>query len=439
MTSAVTCRAVPVPWALGTWLANTVRLLAVAATLLWTTALAQDPSDPAKIAPLEHQFREEWVGKIVPSHLIDLFAEGAFPFSRGRLRDRTFRYRIPPEPAELLLDRPGSGRLQAVLPDGHEPASPLWREMRFVEKPQLPCSLQPVIVFGLEGLVLRLPHLIDRLSQMLGDMELVVHQFRVRRLVRRRIGVGRMHVGSHGHNLLPLVHGQRLQHRLCGSLGSLGSDVQNSGAVDVREDGDVVVASAEALLGNADVGNRRRFASLEAPFDGPIHNQLRCVPGEAEEGGGSLDDSARLKVFDGEGFEEQRETAVLSGPPRHDGLHPVILAAAPRQSDDQFRRELHRVEVPSTPLFRVIGQPAGLAAFQAGNARADVRQPDFDSPLIEPKVNSIDSPRVVNAQKTGIVRRKCVPPGNLRHGRPGNDLPMPRNSPTNLYSRDSFG
>ena len=244
-----------------------------------------------------------------------------------------------------------------------------------------------------------------------------------------------MHVGSHGHNLLPLVDRQRLQHRLCGSLGSLGSDVQNAGAVDVREDGDVVVSSAEALLVNADVGNRRRFASLEAPFDGPIHNRLRRVPGEAEEGGGSLDGSARLKDFDGEGFEEQRETAVLSGPRRHDGLHPVIRAAAPRQSGDQFRCELHRVEVPPTPLFRVIGQPAGLAAFRAGNARADVRQPDFDSPLIEPKVNSIDSPGVVKAQKTGIVRRKCVHSGNLRHGRPGNDWPVPRNSPKNPFGK----
>jgi hypothetical protein len=95
-----------------------------------------------------------------------------------------------------------------------------------------------------------------------------------------------------------------------------------------------------------------------------------------------------LKDFDGEGFEEQRETAVLSGPRRHDGLHPVIRAAAPRQSGDQFRRELHRVEVPPTPLFRVIGQPAGLAAFRAGNTRADVRQPDFDSPLIVPNGES---------------------------------------------------
>ena len=138
-----------------------------------------------------------------------------------------------------------------------------------------------------------------------------------------------------------------------------------------------------------------------------------------------------MKDFDGEGFEEQRETAVLSGPRRHDGLHPVIRAAAPRQSGDQFRRELHRVEVPPTPLFRVIGQPAGLAAFRAENARANVRQPDFDSPLIEPKVNSIDSPGVVKAQETGIVRRRCVHSGNLRHGRPGNDWPVPRNSPKN--------
>ena len=58
------------------------------------TAQAQDTSDPAKIAPLEHQFREEWVGQIVPSHLVDLFEEGVFPFSRGRLQDRQFRYRL---------------------------------------------------------------------------------------------------------------------------------------------------------------------------------------------------------------------------------------------------------------------------------------------------------------------------------------------------------
>ena len=94
MTSAVICLAVRFPSAPRKGLVHVGLLVAIAGTLLWTTALAQDTSDPAKIAPLEHQFREEWVGKIVPSHLIDLFAEGSFPFSRGRLQDRTFRYRL---------------------------------------------------------------------------------------------------------------------------------------------------------------------------------------------------------------------------------------------------------------------------------------------------------------------------------------------------------
>jgi hypothetical protein len=50
------------------------------------------------------------------------------------------------------------------------------------------------------------------------------------------------------------------------------------------------------------------------------------------------------------------------------------------------------------------------------------------SPLIESKVNSIDSPGVVDAQKPGIVRGECVHPGNLRRRHPRNDRPVPRNS-----------
>jgi len=71
-----------------------VWLVVCAAGLLLATARGQDTSDPTKIAPLEHQFREQWVGQIVPSHLVDLFEEGVFPFSRGRLQDRQFRYRL---------------------------------------------------------------------------------------------------------------------------------------------------------------------------------------------------------------------------------------------------------------------------------------------------------------------------------------------------------
>ena len=327
----------------------------------------------------------------------------------------TRRIHMPPEPAELLLDRPGSGRLQAVLSYGSEPASLCGREVRFVEEPELPCPLEPVIVFGLKSLVLGSPHLIDRLPQVLGDVELVVHELRVRGLVRHRVCVGGEHVGSYGHHLLPLLDRQRLQDRLCSGLGSLRSDVQDAGGVDIGQHGDIVVPFSKALLVDADVANGRRVTPLEAPFDGPIHDRLGRVPGKSKEGGSGFDGAARLQDFDRKGFEEQGETAVFPGPRRHDRLHPVVRAAAPWQPGDQLCRELHCVEVPPAPLFRVNCKATGLAAFPAGHARTDVRQADFDSTLIEPKVNSIDSPGVIEAQKPGIVGGECIHPGNLRH------------------------
>jgi len=156
--------------------------------------------------PLEHLDDLDYVPEAAPSSpCVPPFEE---LFSTRRIH-------MTPEPAELLLDCPGSGGLQAVLPDGREPASLCWREIGVVEEPELPCPLEPIIVFGLEGLVLGSPHLIDGFSEVLGDMELVVHQLRVRGLVRDRVGIGREHVGSHGHNLLPLLNRQRLQDRLC--------------------------------------------------------------------------------------------------------------------------------------------------------------------------------------------------------------------------------
>ena len=80
----------------------------------------------------------------------------------------------------------------------------------------------------------------------------------------------------------------------------------------------------------------------------------------------------------------------------------------------------------------MVGQAAANAAFRAGNARTDVRQADLDSPLVEPKVNSIDSPGVVEAQQPGVVRGMCVDPGNLRRQRSKNDRPVPRSPPKTL-------
>jgi hypothetical protein len=315
------------------------------------------------------------------------------------------RVHVSPEPAELLFDRLGPCRLQSAPSDGCEPASLCRRQIGLVEEPELPRPLESVIVFGLEGLVLRSSHLIDCLSQVLGDIEPVVHEFGVRGLVGHCVGVGGEHAGGHGLDLLPLLDRQCLEDRFRGGLGSLRGDVQDAGAVDVGEHGDIVVPFPKALLVDADVANRCCLASLKASFDGTIHDRLGRIPGESEEGGRGLDGAARLQDFDGEGFEEQGETAVLPSPWWHDRLHSMVRAAAPRQPGDQLGRELHRVEVPPAPFFRVVGPTTGNAAFWAPNARTDVRQADFNSTLSEPKVNSIDSPGVVAGQKPGVVRR----------------------------------
>ncbi len=117
---------------------------------------------------------------------------------------------VLPEPAELLLDRPRPGCLQSVMPDGLEASPLLRRQIRLVEEPELPRPLEPVIVVGQESLVHGSPDLSDRLSEMLGDVELVMHPLGVWKLMRHRVGIGRKHVCGDRPNILPLLNRQRL-------------------------------------------------------------------------------------------------------------------------------------------------------------------------------------------------------------------------------------
>ena len=110
---------------------------------------------------------------------------------------------------------------------------------------------------------------------------------------------------------------------------------------------------------------------------------------------GGLDGTARLQDFDGEGFEEEDETAVLSSPWRHDRVPSVLRTATSRQPGDQLRRELHRVEVPPTPLFCVIGRAARLAAFRTGNTHTPNFFTDLPADLPEELFTTLlHAPRV---------------------------------------------
>jgi len=95
---------------------------------------------------------------------------------------------------------------------------------------------------------------------------------------------------------------------------------------------------------------------------------------------------------------------VLSCPGRHDGLDAMLLAPVSGKEGGQLRRELHRVQVPPTPLVGMIGEAAGTAAFRATDAGTDVRQPDLDSSILNLEVDRLHPPGVIQTKQTGVMR-----------------------------------
>ena len=82
----------------------------------------------------------------------------------------------------------------------------------------------------------------------------------------------------------------------------------------------------------------------------------------------------------------------------------MIPTPAPGKAGDQLRREPHRVQMPPAPLVGMIGEAAGLAAFEAEHARTDVRQPDLDSSILDLEVDRLHPPGVIEAKQTGVMR-----------------------------------
>ena len=94
----------------------------------------------------------------------------------------------------------------------------------------------------------------------------------------------------------------------------------------------------------------------------------------------------------------------LPGPWRRDGFDTVLRAPSAGKAGDQLRRELHRVQVSPAPLVRVISEAASHAALGAEHARADVRQADLDSSILDLEVDRLHPPGVIEAKQTGVMR-----------------------------------
>lgn len=92
-------------------------------------------------------------------------------------------------------------------------------------------------------------------------------QFSIRGLLSHRVCIGREHAGGNESNVLPLLDRKRSQDRLCGGLSSFPNHVKDTAAVQIRDEGDVVVPSPETLVVEAEVRNAAGFESAQPPFD----------------------------------------------------------------------------------------------------------------------------------------------------------------------------
>ena len=82
----------------------------------------------------------------------------------------------------------------------------------------------------------------------------------------------------------------------------------------------------------------------------------------------------------------------------------MLRAPAPGKAGDPLRRELHRVQMPPAPLVGMIGEAAGLTAIGEEHVGTDMRQADLVSSILDPEVDRLHPPGVIEAKQTGVMR-----------------------------------
>jgi hypothetical protein len=100
-----------------------------------------------------------------------------------------------------------------------------------------------------------------------------------------------------------------------------------------------------------------------------------------------------------------------------------------------LRCEVHGVEVPPTSFLGMISEATCAATFRTGAPRIDVPQADFDSTILEPKVDRLNQRGVVGPEQPGVVGDKCFHSPNLSHRRSRIRQHVPRKSPKNQVGK----
>ena len=307
---------------------------------------------------------------------------------------------IAPELAEVLLDAPGPTRLQVELVQGTERDGFSAAAIRVTFQPRPFAACQRRVADLGQLAVLLLSDTIHCLTKVLGDVELVMHDVRLRHALSCRTHVRRPHIHGHRFHRYALSWSKRFQQTHCRHQFPLRHQVQHPRAVNVGQDGGVGMTLLRTLLVNAKVRNLFLRTAQHAALNSTDHDGIDRAPGQTGERADCLRGGTGLKQFDDERCHQGGDSAVALRPRHRQFFDPAITEFELGNACLDDGLELASVEVTPLALAPTINvSPLG----RIGGVGPDLAflQSNFDHHALvgQGKVYLLDRPRSLQSEK----------------------------------------
>ena len=314
---------------------------------------------------------------------------------------------VAPELSEVLLDAPGPAGLEVELVQGPKGNSLSAAAIGILSQPRPLAARQWRCACLGQTAVFVLSHRIYRLTEVLGDVELVMHDVGLGHALPGRTHVRRPHVHCHSLDRHALRLCERLQQTHGRAELSLRYEVQHPRSVDVGQDAGVGVPCLRALLIYAKVGNLFLGAPQHAPIHCADHDGIDRAPGQSCERTYSLRGGTGLQQFDDKPRQQCGDPAVAFGP-RYTQLLDCAIAVfelGHTRFDDGL--ELACVQVAPLALAPSIDM-GSLGRVRGVRPDLALLQNDFNHHTLvrQRKVYRSDRPRRLQSKKMLIQR--CV-------------------------------
>ena len=296
---------------------------------------------------------------------------------------------VLPEPAEHLLQQVGPVDFRVQPDEGGQPLGLPAGKVPRVLQPQVAAVLHQVLV----GLAL-LPdllsaHLVDRLSQMAHDVELVEDDERLRRPRPHRVDVGPPHVAADRFQPLRTVLSEEVEEPLKRLPGAPVADPHQPALLQVVDDRQIDMAPLPGDLVHADVRQFGQILAFAAPGHYRLHGLLHRRP-RATEHPGHMRPGQELRPLRHRHRHRPGEPLLPLRPGHRLHPQPASLAAHPAKGVDQRDRNTPQRHVPVTPLPPLVPVLCLLPALPATGCVPTVRN-DPHNDLVRPAIDSAHS------------------------------------------------